>query len=170
MAAVQRFRTQFRGFNREDVVNYIEFLNQQHNSQLEQLNTQLQNIQTPDNTQLIVDLQARLNAAQARCEQLEKQLAEQQTTSADMELAAYRRAERAERLARERAQQIYDQANGALADAAAKVDDASQQVSQMTDRVMAQLAELQDAVVGSKQALRDAAATMYSIRPYGEVK
>ena len=35
----------------------------------------------------------------------------------------------------------------------------------MTDRVIAQLAELQDAVAGSKQALRDAAATMYTIRP-----
>lgn len=157
MAAVQRFRTQFRGFNREDVVNYIEFLNQQHNSQLEQLNTQLQNIQTPDNTQLIADLQARLNTAQARCEQLEKQLAEQQTTSADMELAAYRRAERAERLARERAQQIYDQANGALAEAAV-----------LAETAVAQMKGYQDSIEATVDSFRNAAAALYAVKPLDE--
>ena len=31
MATVQHFRTALAGFNRQDVVNYIEFLNNQHN-------------------------------------------------------------------------------------------------------------------------------------------
>ena len=81
------------------------------------------------------------------------------------ELEAYRRAERTERFARERAENLYRQANGALADATAKVDEAANEVGQVTDRVIAQLAELQDVVSGSKQALREAAATMYTIRP-----
>ena len=85
---------------------------------------------------------------------------------AEDELEAYRRAERAERLARERAELLCRQANSALADATIKVDDAARQVSQMSDRVISQLTELQNAVAGSKQALRDAAATMYTIRPY----
>ena len=157
MAVTQRFRSALNGFNREDVVNYIEFLNQQHNSQLEQLNTQLQNIQTPDNTQLIADLQARLNAAQARCEQLEKQLAEQQTTSADMELAAYRRAERAERLAMERAQQIYDQANGALAEAAV-----------LAETAVAQMKGYQDSIEATVDSFRNAAAALYAATPQDE--
>ena len=81
------------------------------------------------------------------------------------ELEAYRRAERTERLARERTEQMYRQANGTIADATVKVDEAAVQISQLTDRVSLQLAELQSAISGSKQALRDAAATMYTIRP-----
>ena len=45
------------------------------------------------------------------------------------------------------------------------VDDAAAVISQMSDKVMGELAELQSAVSGSKQALKDAAATMYAIRP-----
>ena len=86
-------------------------------------------------------------------------------TRLDEELEAYRRAERTERYARERAENLYRQATGALADATIKVDDAANQVSQMSDKVIAQLAELQEVVAGSKQSLRDAAATMYTIRP-----
>ena len=83
----------------------------------------------------------------------------------EQELEAYRRAERTERLARERAEQLYRQANGALADATVKVDNTANQIGQLSDRVAEQLAELQTAVADSKQALRDAAATMYTIRP-----
>ena len=42
MAHFQNFRTALGGFNREDVVRYIEYMNNQHRSQIEQLNTQLQ--------------------------------------------------------------------------------------------------------------------------------
>ena len=47
MAGIQNFRSALNGFNRQDVVHYIEYLNNQHNAQLEQLNTQLQNAQAP---------------------------------------------------------------------------------------------------------------------------
>ena len=86
------------------------------------------------------------------------------------ELEAYRRAERIERMARERAEQMYNQANAVLADATVKVDDAAALISQMSDKVMGELAELQGAVSGSKQALKDAAAAMYTIRPSTEAK
>ena len=87
---------------------------------------------------------------------------------ADRELEAYRRAERTERQARERAEQIYHKANGALADAAVHVDDAATQIGQMADQVIAQLELLRGAVSGSKDALRSAADTLCSIRPTGE--
>ena len=157
MAAVQRFRSQFRGFHREDVVNYIEFLNNQHNSQLEQLNTQLQNIPVVDNSQQIAELRAHLDAAMARCAQLEKQLAEQQVTSVDMELAAYRRAERAERQAKERAQQIYAQANGALAEAA-----------MLAETAVAQMKGYQDSIEATVDSFRNAAAALYAATPQDE--
>ena len=48
------------------------------------------------------------------------------------------------------------------------MEDAASQSGERTDRVMNQLGELQNAVANSKQALRDAAATMYTIRPSTE--
>ena len=151
MAAVQRFRSAFNGFNREDVVHYIEYLNNQHKSQTEQLNTQLQAAlakATP------ADLQAQLDAALAKCDELEQQLAqarleaEKAVSSAEAELEAYRRAERTERLAKERAQQIYTQANAALAEAALQADSAASHIGAITDQMVAQLQAYQQSVAG----------------------
>ena len=46
-----------------------------------------------------------------------------------------------------------------------KVDSVSTQISGMADQVMSQLTQLQVAIGNSKQALKDAASTMYAIRP-----
>lgn len=193
MAAQMNFRSSFNGFNREDVVRYIEYLNTKHSGEINQLNSELDYLRTrqnelpapePEQDDTIAEQAARIRELFDRCNQLEQELetaktekeqlaaelaASQQNASrklqAEEELEAYRRAERTERYARERAESLYRQANGALADATIKVDDAANQVAQMSDRVIAQLAELQDVVAGSKQALRDAAATMYTIRP-----
>lgn len=112
-------------------------------------------------------------ALEARCAELEAQLAAAKEAKAvpatqcqiNYELETYRRAERIEREARARADQVYHQTNGALADATAKVEAAADEIGQMTDAVMAQLNQLQAAVAGSKQALKDAAVSMYTIRP-----
>ena len=37
MSAPQNFRTAFNGFNREDVVRYLEYINNKHNAQVNQL-------------------------------------------------------------------------------------------------------------------------------------
>ena len=107
MAGIQNFRSALGGFNREDVVRYIEYINNQHKSEIEQLNTQLQTAQealakasTADDS----SLREKLQAAEARCAELEAQLANSASTApvrVGDELEAYRRAERAERLARE---------------------------------------------------------------------
>jgi DNA repair exonuclease SbcCD ATPase subunit len=166
MAAMQHFRTALGGFNREDVVRYIEYLNNQHNSQIEQLNTQLQTAQealakaTASNADA---LQEKLTAAEARCAELEALLADNGQTpvlSGD-ELEAYRRAERAERLARDRAAQIYTQANAALADATVKVEAISDSMNTLAEQYNAQLEQ-------SKKSLQEAVAAMYAIRPEEE--
>ena len=36
MTGIHNFRTSLRGFNRQDVVTYIEFMTNQHNNQLQQ--------------------------------------------------------------------------------------------------------------------------------------
>lgn len=168
MAAIKHFRSAFNGFNREDVVQYIEYLNNQHNAQLAQLKSQLQTAQAQPKD---ADLQAQLEAAEARCAQLEEKLAalEQAPPAAptcpEEELEAYRRAERTERMAKDRAQQIYAQANAVLADVTLKAESAANQVGALADQVCAQLQQYQTAVTGTKAALQDAVATLYTIKP-----
>ena len=209
--AQQTFRSAFNGFNRDDVVRYIEYLNAQHAAEINRLNSELEFLRskaepeapetpaTSETDELIEQQAARIRELFDQCREQEAQISdltaqlgdtrvladaainEKVRLTADLdqalqqqityksrveeELEAYRRAERTERMARERAEQMYRQANAVLADATVKVDDAAALISQMSDKVMGELAELQNAVSGSKQALRDAAATMYTIRP-----
>ena len=150
------------GFNRQDVVHYIEYMNNQHKSEIEQLNTQLQTAQEAlanaggaTNEELL----AKLEAAEARCAALEAKLA--QEPPKDTELEAYRRAERAERLARDRANQIYEQANALLAEATSKIESASDSFGTISSQLAQQLEQ-------SKTELQEAVAAMYAIRPTEE--
>ena len=198
MSAPAKFRSAFNGFNREDVVHYLEYINTKHNNQISQLSAENQELRTAleqrpeeDQTELVESLQnqctdlteqleaernrcaeltARLEALQAQCDALSQQTppaepAEVMSALATEELEAYRRAERIEREARERAELVYFQANGVLKEASAKVDGISADITDMADQVMLQLTQLQIAVSSSKQALQDASSIMSSIRP-----
>ena len=161
MAASHTFRTAFRGFNREDVVRYIEFMNNQHRIQLEQLRNQVQATDP--------GLQARLEAAEARCAELEALLATQApAANEDTELEAYRRAEKAERLAKDRAQQIYTQAHAVLADVTLKAEAASQQFAAISQQISGQMQAYQQSVDSTRLVLQDAVSTLYAIRPEEE--
>lgn len=161
MPGIHNFRSAVGGFNRKDVVNYIEYMNNQHNAQIAQLNTQLQNAEEAlARAQAIPKddvLLSQLEAAQARCKELEEQLAAVKAQQPD-ELETYRRAERAERMAQERASQIYTQANAVLADATVKVESAAAGITAVADQVSEQLQVAQ-------QQLQDAVSSMYAIRP-----
>lgn len=160
MAGMHNFRSAIGGFNRSDVVNYIEFMNTQHSAQVAQLNTQLQNAQEALAQAQKADsgeLQAQLDAAQARIAELEAALAAKGAPT-DSELEAYRRAERAERMAQERAAHIYAQANAVLADATLKVQSAADGIKNVAQQVTQQ-------VQASEQQLQEAVAAMYAIRP-----
>lgn len=201
MAAGHNFRNAFYGFNREDVVKYIEFITSKHNAMVNQLNSEKQaladeimQLRNHDelNTKIAqleeanaqwaekyADLEKQMAAEKAAADaELEAKLAEvtaqrdeaiaaqnSAKTIADEELEAYRRAERAERVAKERADLIYQQATGTLAQATTQVDEAAASFCSIAEQVSAQLAQMQQAVEGSKQALADATATMYAIRP-----
>ncbi len=191
MAASQNFRSAFNGFNREDVVHYLEYLNAKHSNQVNQLTAenealrqQVDALPELENQQSVIssledrcaELTRQLEESQARCAELEQQLAQsaapEQTAEtpalspiASDELEAYRRAERIEREAKERAELVYFQANSVLIEASAKVDGISSDITQMADKVMTQLTQLQVAVSSSKQALQDAASIMGAIRP-----
>lgn len=159
--AMQHFRSALNGFNRQDVVRYIEYLNAQHNAQIEQLNNQLQNRAAPADTQL----QEKLDAALAKCAQLEAQLAAAPAVTAEQELEAYRRAERAERVAQERAQNICTQANAILADTTAKAEAATAQIAELAERTNIQLQAFHDAINGSQALFQEAVDALYAITP-----
>ena len=173
MAAFQNFRSALNGFNREDVVHYIEYTNNKHASQINQLQTEISALREelatytdhpmPDPEQ-ITQLEQERDAALAELEFVKAQLENTQQQS-DNELEAYRRAERAERIAKERVAQLYDQANGALADATVRTDETATQICDAADAVIAQLTELQDLLRQGKITMKDAATAMYAIRP-----
>ena len=207
--ASQNFRSAFNGFNREDVVRYLEYLNSKQAALVNQLTEEAENLRQKlkvaaeaiaadsaraeriaaleeENEALKTQLeqarqaQAESDAAkaelEAECAQLREQLANQPEAPAapacaqptDRELEAYRRAERAERLARERADQLYRRTNGVLAEASVKVDLVAADIGAIADQGVSNLQHLQHAVSGSKQALQEAADLMYTIRPEDE--
>ncbi len=161
MAASHHFRTAFRGFNREDVVHYIEYMNNQHNKQLEQLRAQ--GVSNDE------ELQARLDAAEQRCAELEAELAQYRDSvpanCTDEELEAYRRAERTERVAKDRAQQIYTQAHAVLADVTLKAEAASSQFAAISQQIGEQMEQYRQSVQDTRQTFEEAVATLYAIRP-----
>ncbi len=216
MATPHNFRTAFNGFHKEDVVRYLEYLNNKHQAQVNELTSEVDFLRDKlealelfpaaegDGNEAIAaltqerdDLRAKLEEFQARYDALaqppavievaeedatpeEEETVELPETSAapaapvvvpvpqygvNEELEAYRRAERTERLAKERADQLYRRTNGLLADTTAKVDGIAGEIGAMTEQVMAQLEALQAAVSSSKYALQDAAAAMHSLRP-----
>lgn len=209
MEQPQNFRSAFNGFNREDVVRYLEYLNAKHASTYTQLTGELhalrQKLETPDDGALAqlqtrcAELENALAAEQAvkeqaiqRAAELEQQVLtlqqekaelEQQTedarkfqqtaqarcteleAQANRELEAYRRAERAERVARERADRIYSHTNGLLSEATVLVDDAAKEIDTVSQEILRNMDILRTAVEKSRAAMKDASAAMFQIRP-----
>ena len=189
------FRSSLHGFNRQDVANYLEYMNSRHNAQLNQLNTELEALRQQQQTPALdpqklalearcMDLQEQLaKAEQARDEALaQKEAAQQQLEQmqhdrdeallrasgakldASQELEAYRRAERAERVARERAEQVYSETGAVLTQASTRVESALRQMSGISQQVTGQLDTLQAAISASRLALQDAADTMQKLK------
>lgn len=87
------------------------------------------------------------------------------TCSAAEELEIYRRAERTERMARERADLIYRQTNGILNEASVRVNEMADQVIPIADQILMQLSQLQATVGSTKQSLQDAVVIINTLRP-----
>ena len=72
MSAPQNFRSAFNGFNREDVVHYIEFLNSKHAAELNQLRTENEELREQAQQQPAEDLSGRVAQLEDRCMELEQ--------------------------------------------------------------------------------------------------
>ena len=77
MAATQNFRSAFNGFNREDVVHYLEYLNTKHTNQVNQLTAEnetlrakLAGLPDPENQKLLIE------SLEEKCSELTRQLEE----------------------------------------------------------------------------------------------
>ena len=175
MPAPKNFRSAFNGFNREDVVRYLEYINAKHTAEINQLTSEADYLRaqletTEPQTETIAALEAQRDELKAQLEAMAARVAELETKQetavrTDDELEAYRRAERTERIAKERAELVYHQVNGVLAEASTKMEGVATEIGGMADNVMSQLTQLQVAIASSKKALNEAVSTMYAIRP-----
>ena len=162
MAETQRFRSAFNGFNREDVVNYIEYLNNHYTAQLAQLNNQLQEMGETVSADTVADLQSRVDAALLRCEELTEKLCAQ-ASKVSAELEAYRRAEEVERIANVRAKDIYDKARSALAEATTMAETAVKEFDQVAERTAQQLKEYQASIFATVNSFKSAASALTNV-------
>ncbi len=175
MADTQNFRTAFSGFNREDVVRFIESLNNKYKTTEGELREEVARLEQELKEARKNDTDVgELDACRAELSRLEAEAAEKQEAyerkiaeleqqvkelreakvvkSRDLEqeeLEIYRRAERTERLAKERVKQMYVSANGILDDVQQQMKDRSREISQTVDEVAVKLVSLQDVLGGS---------------------
>ena len=174
----QTFRTAFGGFHKEDVVRYLEYLNNKHQNQVNQLNTEIAQLRAgqealnPDVQEEISRLEAENQQLRAqkedlerRCDELTARLENSQPAETGQELDAYRQAERIQKEAREQVELLYFQANHILSQTNTRLDQASGDLTRLTDEVMGQITQLQVAVSSGKQALQDASSVLSTLRP-----
>jgi chromosome segregation ATPase len=199
MADIFNFRSAFNGFNPEDVVHYIDYLNTTHENLVRQLQADLANAhQEPeiitipqDNSELeslreqcaqqetlLAAVNAEKEALMNRCVQLEAALAANKDASAvvtaaktplnaytDEELAAYRRAERVEREANDRAQGIYRQVKTLLSNATNQTNVAVSNMDDIAEQINNQLSELRTSLLNSKDYLEQTSADFMAMQP-----
>ena len=140
----------FHGFNREDVVRFLETATARHTAEVNQLQDDVARLekelaalreqQTPEvSREELEALRGENTRLKAQIEELEAQLTEpeapvgDQTNWKDEELAAYRRAETVERQARNRAAQMYHRVNGLIADLAARMEGSKAEMTTAAD-------------------------------------
>lgn len=211
-----RFRNALHGFNRDDVVSYIDSTAKQHKAELRQAqeqNLRLQR-QLDEANQIIAslraseDVQQELDAAKERISRLlqdNEALAEQVNTLeealanapkepevpevvtqdltapipaiqevlpvevapskdyTELELAAYRRAELAERVARERAADVYREVNAVFTNATSKMDGGRQDLEQMTRTIQADVNQLMNVLAGIRSAYDEAEVSFNAV-------
>ena len=90
MAASYNFRSAFNGFNREDVVHYIEYINSKHTTQVNQLRSDLsasqqENAALKAQPQQNPELEAQITELQAKIAQLEEEVLNAQIAKSDLE-------------------------------------------------------------------------------------
>jgi predicted RNase H-like nuclease (RuvC/YqgF family) len=84
MAAPQNFRSAFNGFNREDVVHYLEYINTKHNNLVNQLTSENQELRAAAQQPAVEDQSELVESLQAQCDELTAQLEEEKNRCAEL--------------------------------------------------------------------------------------
>ena len=175
---VQNFRSALHGFNREDVVRFIEQNTAMHEQELSKKDSEIDRLvedlkQTQEALQVMTEENARLHELLANAQAapkiedsfdfeapteenapadpldcpitptLEQVPPEPREDIAQMELNAYRRAELTERIARERANAVYDQIANVFEQSTMKLTDTHQDMDVMAATVQENLRQLE---------------------------
>lgn len=163
MADFSKFRTAVSGFNRTDVVNYIEAASAEHQKALRKLTDERDKL-AADNAALQAQLdgaaapetdgalQEKLEQVQQELEQARQEPAEQPETEQPQEpsiqskeLSAYRLAAQTERNAVIRARRIYGQLSNLCEDARSRYLESGEEIAALTADLQTGLGRLQDA-------------------------
>lgn len=174
MADFSKFRTAVSGFNRSDVVNYIEELSMEHKKAIRKLTDERdrliaenealteQNLRAKEDVDSLseqveslaaqsAELAAQLKAAEEllqeapqAAEQPQPQPCAEEASLTRQELAAYRRAEQTERNAAIRARRISAQLFSLCEDARTRYTDSGEEIAALTADLSTGLARLQD--------------------------
>ncbi len=214
-----QFRVALHGYNREDVVAFIDRMSREHEEivrRLEEKNERLraelaqanealaaagENAETEkalaDTQALVADLRGRNNDLEAKVRSLEAALEEAGTKNetdsipmtvtqdlsepippvaevlpvtvapskdfTELELAAYRRAELAERLARERSQDVYRQVQSVFAQANQRLDTGRADLENLSRTLTADINEMLNLLTNLNGAYRQAEASFGEI-------
>ena len=174
---VYTFRTALQGFNRSDVVQFIEATTAAHENALHQLQM--------DNSRL----QQQLDEANAYIAQLQQNLAQARTAGEpapyvpeelpplqpecppaqptpdfeELELAAYRRAEQTERNARQRAAQLCQQIESMVQQSSRALDANRQTISGLSEELSRNIAALQHAMGQIRTTLEQSTGFMQKL-------
>ncbi len=166
----QKFRSALNGFNREDVVQFIQSLTARHDRDLSDLKEENARLQSA-----LDKANAESDALRQRISELEIQLAEanesleaatapqsepEKPDWGAQELAAYRRAEEVERQSRERAKQLHRELTGLVADASVQMDEANEALSEAMAQLTEDLTRLQTAMAAGKKVLNDTSCSL----------
>ena len=173
MADISKFRSALGGFNREDVVNYIESMSLEQQKQLRKLQEENEKLRSEKNAlaELLaaansdlstlreqdaalseqVELLAQQAAELAGQVKAESEKAPEETSEVaepvdytSLELEAYRRAEQTERNAAVRADKIYRQLTALCEHARERYSDAGDEIAALSEDLTANLGRLQE--------------------------
>ena len=168
MSDFSRFRSAFNGFSRTDVVNYIEETSAAHQKAIEQLEGEKQQLMQEndhllaENARLTTEL-ADLKAAQetqgsapAEPEMPDGEPEADAENLQTQELAAYRRAEQAERNAMARARKLREQLNLLCEQSKDRYLDAGEEISALSSDLSAGLTRLSETLADIQVIFDDA--------------
>ncbi len=179
-AGMQQFRSSLNGFNRYDVVSFIETMTNEHEREKQELKKENSRLaadaaKVQDEKSALLEQIASLEAEKAELEEvvevLQGQIVEMMTeepaddtedtpiaepTPNEQELEAYRRAEAVERNAVQRANRLYEQMTSVCSDLNDRMTRSDDEIKVLYSDLSANLSRLQDALADMKLVFDDA--------------